>query len=54
MGMTATQFKEYSEAMAENKILHKKIGKLEQQLTSRKRQVDKLLQIINDLRWGQG
>lgn len=53
MGMTATQFKEYSEAMAENKILHKKIEKLEQQLTSRKRQVDKLLQIINDLRWGQ-
>ena len=54
MGMTATQFKEYSEAMAENKILHKNIEKLEQQLTSRKRQVDKLLQIINDLRWGQG
>ena len=54
MSMTATQFKEYTEAIAENKLLLKKIEKLEVRLTSRKRQVEKLLEIINDLKWGQG
>jgi hemerythrin superfamily protein len=50
--MTATQFKEYTEAVAENKILHKKIEKLEQDLTSRKREISKLKVIIDDLVWG--
>jgi hypothetical protein len=52
MTMTATQFKEYSEAIAENKILHKKIEKLEQRLTSQKREIGKLKVIIDDLTWG--
>lgn len=52
MAMTATQFKEYSEALAENIVLHKKIEKLEHLLTSRKREIDKLKGIIDDLVWG--
>lgn len=52
MTMTATQFKEYSEAIAENAILHRKIAKLEQRLTSQKREIGKLKEIIDNLVWG--
>lgn len=52
MAMTATQFKEYSEALEENAILHKKIQKLEQRLTSQKREIGKLKVIIDNLVWG--
>lgn len=52
MTMTATQFKEYSEALEENALLHKKIEKLEQRLTSQKREIGKLKTLVDDLVWG--
>jgi hypothetical protein len=50
--MTATQFKDYTEALEENALLHKKVEKLEQRLTSQKREISKLKVIIDDLVWG--
>lgn len=49
--MTAAQFKEYTEALAENAILHHKIDKLTKELVSRKRENKKLREVINELRW---